>query len=246
MEELRLEHAEFLCSVKVVSASHNPSSMQPVRESRCFFCDCTPHHLGLQYCPEVKVCLNKGLVAYTLLGRLARPDGSELPCAFGSEGGVAKILQEQKAASSHLKGKGWEASRDLPPHMANYAGMLFNGQEVLGSEVFDLLTSSVVPAWHAQLSSVLAVMHSHKDKETRFDPIKHPKKRDFEAQSLPKNPGSLYTSSSTLPLLFNPPISIWHLIILYWYLVDPLIPHYPLLTWHMYIKDCSCMSFTQF
>ena len=52
MEELQLEHAEFLCSVKVASASHNPSSMQPVRESRCFFSDCTTHHLGLQYCPD--------------------------------------------------------------------------------------------------------------------------------------------------------------------------------------------------
>ena len=37
MEELRLEQAEFLCSVKAVSASHNPSPTQPVRESRCFF-----------------------------------------------------------------------------------------------------------------------------------------------------------------------------------------------------------------
>ena len=187
MEELRLEHAEFLRSVKVASASHNPSSTQPVRDSRCFFCDCTTHRLGLQYCPEVKVCLNEGLVAYTPLGRLARPDGSELPRAFGSEGGVAKILREQKAASSHLKGKGREASRDLPPHMANYAGLLFDGQEVLGSEVFDVSTSLVVPAWRAQPSLVLAVTRSQKDKETRFDLIKRPEKKDFEAKSLPKN-----------------------------------------------------------
>ena len=34
MEDLWLEHAEFLRSVKAASASHNPSSMQPVRESR--------------------------------------------------------------------------------------------------------------------------------------------------------------------------------------------------------------------
>ena len=38
------------------------------------------------------MCLNEGLVAYTPLGRLVQPDGSELPRAFGSEGGIAKIL----------------------------------------------------------------------------------------------------------------------------------------------------------
>ena len=129
MEELRLEHAELLRTA--ASITNNPSSTQQARESRCFFCDCTTHHLGLQFCPEVKVCLNEGLVAFTPLGRLAQPDSSELPRAFGSEGGVAKILQEQHAASSHLKGKGREVTRDLPPHMANYAGLLFDSQEVL-------------------------------------------------------------------------------------------------------------------
>jgi len=186
MEELRIEHAELLRSVKAASSSHNLSSTQPTRESRCFFCDQTTHRLGLQYCPEVKVCLNEGLVAYTPLGRLARPDGSELPRAFGSDGGVAKILREQHAASSHLKGKGREALRDLPPHMANYAGLLFDGQEVLASEVFNASSSSVVPAWRAHPSSVLAVTRSQKDKETRFDPIKRPERKEPEAKSFPK------------------------------------------------------------
>ena len=185
MEELRIEHAELLRSVKAASASHNPSSTQP-RESRCFFCDCTTHRLGLQFCPEVKVCLNEGLVAYTPLGRLAQPDGSELPRAFGSDGGVAKILREQQAASSNLKGKGREVSRDLPPHVATYAGLLFDGEEVLAPEVFNVSSSSAVPAWRAQPSTVLAVTRSQKDKETRFDPIKRPEKKDMEAKSFSK------------------------------------------------------------
>jgi len=105
-------------------------------------------------------------VAYTPLGRLAHSDGSELPRAFGSGGGIAKILQEQHTASSHLKGKGQEVTRDLPPHMANYASLLFDGQEVLSSEVFNVSSVSAVPAWHAQPSSILAVTHSQKDKET--------------------------------------------------------------------------------
>jgi len=77
MEELRLAHTEILCSVNKTSNS-NQNSVQTSREARCFFCDFTGHRLGLQYCLEVKVCINGGLVAYTPVGRLACTDGSEL------------------------------------------------------------------------------------------------------------------------------------------------------------------------
>ena len=77
--------------------------LNKLKNQDVFFCDCTTHCLGLQFYPEVKECLNEGLVAYTPLGRLAWPDGSELPHTFGSQGGVTKILQEEHTASSHLK-----------------------------------------------------------------------------------------------------------------------------------------------
>ena len=96
-----------------------------------------------------------------------------------------KVLREQHAASSHLKGKAREVSRDLPPHMANYAGLLFDGEEVLSSEVFNTLSSSVVPEWRAS-PSTLAVTRSQKDKETRFDPIKRPERKQTEAKSISK------------------------------------------------------------
>ena len=185
MEELRLAHAEILRSVNK-SSNVNQSSSQPNREARCFFCDQCTHRLGLQYCPEVKVCINEGLVAYTPLGRLARADGTELPRAFGSDGGVAKVLREQHAALSHLKGKAREVSRDLPPHMANYAGLLFDGEEVLSTEVFNASPSAAIPEWRAPPSLTLAVTRSQKDKETRFDPIKRPEKKQTEAKSIPK------------------------------------------------------------
>ena len=186
MEELRLAHAEILRSANK-TPNANQSSSQSNREARCFFCDLTTHRLGLQNCPEVKVCINEGLVAYTPLGRLARADGSELPRAFGSEGGVAKVLREQHAASSHLKGKAREVSRDLPPHMANYAGLLFDGEEVLSSEVFNASPSAAIPEWRAPPSSALAVTRSQKDKETRFDPIKRPEKKQTEAKPIPNS-----------------------------------------------------------
>ena len=126
------------------------------------------------------------MAAYTPLGRLACPDRSELPHAFGSEGGVAKVLQEQHATSSYLKGKAQEVSRDLPPHMAKYAGLLFEGEEVLSSEVFNASLSSITRKWRAPPSSASAVTCSQKEKETRFDPIKHPEKQETEAKSRPK------------------------------------------------------------
>ena len=185
MEELRLAHAEFLRSVNI-TPNANLTNQQVMREARCFFCDKTTHRLGLKFCPEVETCIKEGLVAYTPLGRLARLDGSELPRSFGSDGGVAKVLRDQQAASSHLKGKGREVTRDLPPHMAHYAGLLFDGEEVLESEIFNGSSSSVVPAWRAIPSSTLAVTRSQKDKETRFDPIKRPEKKEAEAKSFSK------------------------------------------------------------
>ena len=68
--------------------------------------------------------------------------------------------------SSHLKGKAWEVLRHLPPHMANYAGLLFDGQEVLSSEVFNVSSSSVVLEWRTTPSSTLVVTRSQKDKES--------------------------------------------------------------------------------
>jgi len=186
MEELRLAHTEFLHSVNI-TPNASLTNQQIMREVRCFFCDKTTHQLGLKFCPEVEVYIKEGLVAYTPLGRLVCPDGLELPCAFGGDGGVVKVLREQQVASSHLKGKGQEATRDLPPHMAHYTGLLFDGQEVLESEVFNGSSSSVIPAWRAKPSSALAVMCSQKDKETRFDPIKHPEKKDTEAKSFSKS-----------------------------------------------------------
>ena len=185
MEDLRLAHAEFLRSVNVTPKA-NQTSQQILREARCFFCDQTDHRLGLHNCPEVKVCINEGLAAYTPQGRLARPDGSELLRAYGSEGGVAKVLRDQRNASNQTKGKAREFPRDLPPHMTSYAGLQFDGEDVLACEVYDSSPATVIPAWRASPSSALAVTRSQKDKEVRFDPIKRPEKKENEVKSLPK------------------------------------------------------------
>jgi len=171
MEDLKLAHTEFLHSMNIMT-NNNPSASQIMCELRCFFCDSVNHCLGLHNCPEVKACINKGLVAYTPQGRLAHSDSSDLPHAFGSEGGIAKILQDQRGTSSQMKGKDHEPSQDLPPHMTSYTGLRFDGEDVLSNKVFNVSTTSLVPAWRAPPSSTLTIMCSQKEKEVCFDPIK--------------------------------------------------------------------------
>jgi len=70
--------------------------------------------------------------------------------------------------------------------MANYAGLLFNGKEVLTSEIFNASPSTIIPEWRTSPSSTLAVTHSQKDKETCFDLIKRLERKEPEAKSIPK------------------------------------------------------------
>jgi len=185
MEELKLAHAEFLHSMNVTT-NNNPLASQIMHDLKCFFCDLMNHRLGLHNCPEVKACINEGLVAYTPQGRLACSDGSELLHVFGSEGGIAKILQDQRDTSNQSKGKGHEFSRDLPPHRTSYTGLQFEGEDILSNEVYNASPTSMVPAWRAPPSSALAVTRSQKDKEVHFDPIKRPEKKENKAKSFSK------------------------------------------------------------
>ena len=88
--------------------------------------------------------------------------------------------------------------------MANYADLLFDGQEVLSSDVYNVSHSSVVPAWRAQPSLVLAVTCSQKEKETRFDLIKHPEKKDPEAKSFSKPQENRARTPTPAPNSFKP------------------------------------------
>ena len=140
-------------------------------------------------------------------GRLACPDGSKLPRAFGSDGGVAKVLQEQHATSGHLKGKAQEVTWHLPPHMANYAGLLFDGEEVLNSEIVNTSPSTIIPEWRAPPSSTLAVTRSQKDKEMHFNPIKRPERWEPEAKSQPKPKNNQTKPPIPTPSNLRPAIS---------------------------------------
>ncbi|RDB27236.1 hypothetical protein Hypma_004496 [Hypsizygus marmoreus] len=75
----------------------------PRNEQRCFICDQTTHRLGAQYCPEVAALLADKLITFNSNGRLVLFDGSDLPRAYHSDGGVAKVIRQQQASSGNLK-----------------------------------------------------------------------------------------------------------------------------------------------
>jgi len=51
--------------------------------------------------------------------------------------------------SNQLKGKGCEFPWDLPLHMASYARLWFNREDILSYEVYNMLPASMIPAWSA-------------------------------------------------------------------------------------------------
>ena len=95
------------------------------------------------------------------------PDGSDLPRAPSTGGGVVKVLREECRTSQSLKGKAGE-KRDSPPHMAHYASLQTGGEDCFIKDIF-AISSSPPTAFLVTRSQI---------KDTRFDPLKgkHPEK----------------------------------------------------------------------
>ena len=69
-------------------------------EKRCFICDLpNAHQLGPRYCTQVTILINEGLASFNWVGRLMRPDGSDLPCGMYGGGGIAKVLHDEHVAA---------------------------------------------------------------------------------------------------------------------------------------------------
>ena len=74
--------------------------MTPRRDSthpkRCFICDLPDAHvIGPRNCPEVPILINEGLSSFNQVGRLMRPDDSDLPYGVHGGSGVAKALHDE-------------------------------------------------------------------------------------------------------------------------------------------------------
>jgi hypothetical protein len=119
MEDLRLSQVTLLRELSAVRTMNsgmnqgngnmnmgNNGSANTV-DRKCFICDNRPkfHRIGVHNCPEVPYLIDEGLAQFTPSGRLMRPDGSDLPRAPYTGGGVAKVLREERLASQNLKVK---------------------------------------------------------------------------------------------------------------------------------------------
>jgi hypothetical protein len=141
VQELAMEKQRLL---QELANARNPA---PPADRKCFICDGTfIHRLGVANCIETRNLINEGLAIYNTVGRLVRPDGTDLPRNGGGIGGVARILREEKARQNDpgpsRKGK----ERETPPHFAQPAGIQCDGHDLLGRDVYAI---SSVPRWTA-------------------------------------------------------------------------------------------------
>ncbi|KAF8231480.1 hypothetical protein L208DRAFT_1276882 [Tricholoma matsutake] len=89
---------EKQCLLQELANACNPT---PPAEQKCFICDGTfIHHLGVANCIETRALIKKGLAIYNTVGRLVRPDSTDVPRNGGGIGGIARILREEKACQS--------------------------------------------------------------------------------------------------------------------------------------------------
>ncbi|KAG6855419.1 hypothetical protein H0H87_003111 [Tephrocybe sp. NHM501043] len=103
-------------------------------------------------------------------------------------------------SQSALKGKGHADFRNQLPHLAsaNFAGLQFDGEDILMGKVLSMLTILAVPSWHALTTPV-----THSGKETHcHDPLKKPVQKTTPEPALSSNHKQLaehQTSSSNPP-----------------------------------------------
>jgi hypothetical protein len=174
VEELALEKQRLL---QELATQRLPAST--LSERKCFICDGTfIHRLGIMDCPEMKNLINEGLAMYSPQGRLIRSDGKDLPRGSGP-GGVAKVLREERALASDPTTSRKGKEREQPPHFAQPAGILYNGQDLLSRDVHAIssLPSYGYPATRSQ-------------KEPLYEPYpsKKPERKQKPAPILPPAP----------------------------------------------------------
>jgi hypothetical protein len=122
-----------------INAVNTPCGSQTY-EKRCFICDFpNVHPLGPCNCPEVPLLVKEGLVNFNQMGRLMRPDGSDLPHGLYGGGGVAKALRDERLAQT--------------PSMSKSSGFQYHGTDS-SSNAYTYYSSSALsstlPASHLQ------------------------------------------------------------------------------------------------
>ncbi|KAG6842729.1 hypothetical protein H0H87_010813, partial [Tephrocybe sp. NHM501043] len=131
--------------------------------------------------------IDKNMIKYDKGGQLVLYNGAELPRLVGHVSSVAQAIRDRNAtALGSLKGKGQADFCNQLPHLAsvNFAGLQFDGKDVLNRDVLGVATVSAVPAWH-----LFATPVTWSGKETScFDPINKLSAKKSHEPSLPSPP----------------------------------------------------------
>ena len=118
------------------------------------------------------------------------PDGSDLPRAPSTGGGVVKVLREECCTSQSLKGKAG-GKRDSPPHMAHYASLQTGGKDLFIKDILTIL-SSPPTAFPVTCSQI---------KDMHFDPLKGKCPNNTLMKNRPKIGYQLIKGCNRLPQL---------------------------------------------
>ncbi|KAG6814932.1 hypothetical protein H0H87_006531 [Tephrocybe sp. NHM501043] len=150
LEELVLSFAESRCASGLPSQNNFPNIV--VNLQHCGMCGhIVAHQIGYRYCPKTGWLIDDNLIKYDKGGRLVLMDGNNLPRLLNKSSVAQAICDKTAASSGALKGKGCADFHNQLPHMASasFAGLQFNGEDVLNEEVLGVATVVAVPTWHA-------------------------------------------------------------------------------------------------
>ncbi|KAF8055958.1 hypothetical protein FPV67DRAFT_1678906 [Lyophyllum atratum] len=157
-------------------------------DQRCIMCGGRhpDRPAGLRFCPETQKLIHEGYIQIGTGGRVSMLDGTDLPRAYDTEGGVAKVLRDRRAA----KGKEREG-KDRPPHLSAFAGLQYDGVDYEEDTLFDYGVRSASATQSTAWRAFASPAERTQKEDQRHDPTKRPAKKAPAAPPILPHPDDL-------------------------------------------------------
>jgi hypothetical protein len=136
MKDLMINQANF--QQQITSQLSNTS----MNDRQCFMCDQTgTHRLGINNCPELATLIGEGIIKFNEQGKVVKKDGLPLPRAISSNGGITKMLRDERANN---KGKAREMNSTFASSSSftNHTELLYEGHGILSDSTVGLAFSN--------------------------------------------------------------------------------------------------------
>jgi hypothetical protein len=173
LQELSAEKQRLLQEIAATRTSTTASA----ELQSCFICDGVYiHRLGIQHCPETQQLISEGLAIFSPIGRLVRPDGTDLPGPnMIGHGGLAKFLRHEL--------------RSFSTHSSQVANVQFDGHNLLDHNIYAIPTITPVSRFSTHVPSTSTKY------ERQIPPSTTP--QDFQDQ--PPRRRSIHHPAATVP-----------------------------------------------